>query len=73
MKFRIIVKKQESPIYITMDGRGDTVLLNIEEFKQMQAELEVLKNLAEAEDDVRNNRIMPIKDTFWDLRKKLEE
>ncbi len=68
-----LVKETREPIYITVNGRGDTVLLSIEEFKQMQAELELLKNLAEAEDDVRNNRIMPIKDTFLDLRKKLEE
>ena len=68
-----LCKETREPIYITVNGRGDTVLLSIEEFKQMQAELELLKNLAEAEDDVRNNRIMPIKDTFLDLRKKLEE
>lgn len=68
-----LCKETREPIYITVNGHGDTVFLSIEEFKQMQAELELLKNLAEAEDDVRNNRIMPIKDTFLDLKKKLEE
>lgn len=68
-----LCKETREPIYITVNGRGDTVLLSIEEFKQMQAELELLKNLAEAEDDVRNNRISAAKDTFLDLRKKLEE
>lgn len=68
-----LCKETREPIFITVNGRGDTVLLSIEEYKQMQAELELLKNLAEAEDDVRNNRVTPVKDTFLELRKKLEE
>ena len=67
-----LCKETREPIFITVNGRGDTVLLSIEEYKQMQAELELLKNLAEAEDDVRNNRVTPVKDTFLELRKKLE-
>lgn len=67
-----LCKETREPIFITVNGRGDTVLLSIEEYKQMQAELELLKNLAEAEDDVRNNRVTPAKDTFLELRKKLE-
>lgn len=67
-----LCKETREPIFITVNGRGDTVLLSIEDYKQMQAELELLKNLAEAEDDVRNNRVTPVKDTFLELRKKLE-
>ena len=67
-----LCKETREPIFITVNGRGDTGLLSIEEYKQMQAELELLKNLAEAEDDVRNNRVTPVKDTFLELRKKLE-
>lgn len=67
-----LCKETREPIFITVNGHGDTVLLSIEDYKQMQAELELLKNLAEAEDDVRNNRVTPVKDTFLELRKKLE-
>lgn len=38
----------------------------------MQSELELLKMLSESEDDVRNNRVKPVTDTFNDIRKKLE-
>ena len=38
----------------------------------MQAELELLKMLSEAEDDVRNGRVAPVEDTFNDIRKKLD-
>ena len=35
-------------------------------------ELELLKMLAESEEDVRNGRVAPIENTFDDIRKKLE-
>ena len=57
---------------ITVNGHGDTVILSLEQFNQMQSELELLKMLSESEDDVRNNRVKPVTDTFNDIRKKLE-
>ena len=38
----------------------------------MQAELELLKMLSESEDDVRNDRVKPVSDSFIDIRKKLQ-
>ena len=35
-------------------------------------ELELLKMLEEAEEDVRNGRVSPIEDTFDEIRKKLD-
>ena len=43
------------------------------EYKQMKAEVELLKMLAEAEDDVQTGRVSSMKDTFNDLRKSLLE
>ena len=67
-----LCKETRKPVYITVNGRGDTVILSLEQFNQMQAELELLKMLSESEDDVRNNRVKPVTDTFNDIRKKLE-
>ena len=67
-----LCKETREPVYITVNGRGDTVILSIEQFNQMQAELELLKMLSEAEDDVRNGRVAPVEDTFNDIRKKLD-
>ena len=39
----------------------------------MKAELELLRTLAEAENDVVNGRVAPIQDTFDDIRKSLME
>ena len=67
-----LCKETREPVYITVNGHGDIVILSLEQFNQMQAELELLKMLSESEDDVRNNRVKPVNDTFNDIRKKLE-
>ena len=67
-----LCKETREPVYITVNGHGDTVILSLEQFNHMQAELELLKMLAESEEDVRNGRISPIENTFNDIRKKLE-
>ena len=38
----------------------------------MKSRVELLEILAEAEEDVRNNRVAPISDTFADLRSMLK-
>ncbi len=64
-------RETKEPIYITVNGRGDTVVLNITEFENMKAELELLRSLAEAEDDVANGRVSTIGNTFNDIRNNL--
>lgn len=66
-----LCKDTKEPVYITVNGRGDTVLLSMAEYNQMKAEVELLKMLAEAEDDVQTGRVSSMKDTFNDLRKSL--
>ena len=66
-------KENKEAVIITVDGRGDTVSLSYEEYKNMKARIELLEVLAEAEDDVKNGRVAPISDTFDDLRKMFQE
>ena len=66
-------KEKKEAVIITVNGRGDTVSLSYEEYKNMKARIELLEVLAEAEDDVRNERVAPITDTFDDLRAMLQE
>lgn len=67
----VLCKTSKEPIFITVNGHGDTVLLNLELYKQMVAELELLRTLAEAENDVQNGNVAPVSETFDALRKKL--
>ena len=64
-------RETRKPVYITVNGRGDTVLLGITEYEQMKSELELLRMLAEAEEDVAQGRVAPVEDTFSSVRKNL--
>lgn len=66
-------RDSNTAVIITVNGKGDTVSLSYEEYKRMKSRLELLEILAEAEEDVRCDRIAPIKDTFDDIRKMLKE
>ena len=66
-------KENKEAVIITVNGRGDTVVLSYEEYKNMKARIELLEILAEAEDDVKSGRIAPITETFDDLWKMLQE
>ena len=66
-------REQKEAVIITVNGRGDTVSISYEEYKNMKARIELLEILAEAEDDVKNGRIAPISETFNDLRTMLQE
>ena len=65
-------KNNKEAVIITVNGRGDTVSLSYEQYKNMKARIELLEVLTEAENDVKNGRTAPIAETFNDLRKVLE-
>lgn len=66
-------REERNPVIITVNGRGDTAVLGIQHYYQMKAELELLRTLSEAENDVANGRVAPMQDTFDDIRKSLME
>ncbi len=65
--------EKREPVIITVNGRGDTVLLGLQEYYQMKSELELLRTLAEAEEDLKCGRIAPIQNTFNDIRTSLTD
>ena len=64
-------REERTPVIITVNGRGDTAVLGLQDYYQMKSELELLRTLAEAEDDVTNSRVAPIQETFDDIRSAL--
>lgn len=66
-------REEKEAVIITVNGRGDTVSLSYEEYKNMKMRIELLEILAEAEDDVKNDRVAPISDTFDELRAVLSK
>lgn len=66
-------KESRKAVIITVNGRGDTAILGLQDYYQMKSELELLKVLAEADEDVKNGRVAPIQDSFDEIRKSLSE
>lgn len=66
-------KEERVPVIITVNGRGDTAVLGLQDYYQMKSELELLRTLAEAEEDLKSGRVAPIKKTFDDIRSSLRE
>lgn len=66
-------REENEAVIITVNGRGDTVSLSYEEYKRMKSRIELLEILTEAEDDVKNGRVAPVRETFDDLIQMLGE
>jgi prevent-host-death family protein len=66
-------KESRDAVIITVNGRGDTAILGLQDYYQMKSELELLRTLAEAEEDVKNGRVALMQDSFDDLRASLLE
>lgn len=60
-------KTERKPIYITVNGVGDTVLLNQEVYEELEAELELLRLLAEGEADLLKGKLHDGKEVFDSL------
>lgn len=65
------MRESQEPVFITVNGREDTVLMRHVQYGKMKTELELWKMLAEAQVYVDNESTTPIKDTFSDIRKNL--
>lgn len=66
-----ICKDSGQPIYITVNGRGDSVILSLSQYNSMQEELELLKDLAESEQDVSLGKVFALDDVFNGIKKRL--
>ena len=64
-------REARRPTVITVNGRGDTVLLGYEEYSRMQSELELLSALADSECDVAEGRVSSPSTSLDNLRKQL--
>ena len=64
-------RETREAVIITVNGRGDTAVLGLRDYKQMKAELELLRTLADAEDDVKNGRVGSMQESLDTLRESL--
>jgi prevent-host-death family protein len=62
--------KTKRPIVITVNGKPDAVLIDVNKFEEQIKLLNLKVFLDEAENDIKNNRVRPIEDFFSDWDKK---
>lgn len=67
------LKENKVPTIITVNGRGDSILMGLEQYNMLVDELELLRGLADAEDDVRSGRISEVKNGFSSIRKSIKK
>jgi prevent-host-death family protein len=68
-----LTKEQQQPIYITVHGRGDTVLVDQFLYEQQMAELQLLRALAEGEKDLEDARLLTVQEVFQTLKQTINK
>jgi antitoxin YefM len=51
------VNKTKRPLVITQHGKSSAVLLDVKEYEALLDKIELLSDLAEAEEDIKNKRL----------------
>ena len=63
-------KETGKPVFITVNGRGDTVLLDNEAYQKQQMEYELLIGYLRGMEDVKNGRVGTLKELFDEIDKE---
>jgi len=64
-------RENRTAVIITVNGRGDTVSLGYQQYKEIKARLELLEMLDAGENDYQNGRVSSSEDVFSRLTTKL--
>lgn len=68
-----LCRENREAVIITVNGRGDTVSLSYELYKQIIIRLGMFEMLAESERDYREGNVYPMAETFGRLKSFLAE
>jgi prevent-host-death family protein len=73
-KISAMAKKSGEPIYLTVNGKGDLVLMSLDAYDKMAADIELLLELGAAQRDIDAGNVSPFDDKcFESLQKELDE
>ena len=68
-----LCKQTKEPIYLTKNGVGDLVVMDIESFARRESMLRLREVLLQSEYDIRNNRVHTIEETAAAMRVAIAE
>ena len=66
-------REKNTATILTVNGKGDSVILGLEKYQEIMDELELLRELAMAEEDVREGRVAPFAQSVDRIRRKIGE
>lgn len=67
-----LAKETSEPIYITLNGNGDTVLMDLEAFERREQMLKLRERLIQSEQDRLAGRVYTLDEWSERMRKKLD-
>ena len=62
----------DEPIIVKREEKSDVVILSLKDYKEKLLEIDVIRHLKKAEDDIDNDRVTPADEVFRNLREKYE-
>lgn len=62
-----LCKRTQEPVYITMNGKEDTVIMSFEAFNELYQTLKLIGKLNRSLEDIKEGRVM----TLEEVRKQL--
>ena len=65
-------KERNAATILTVNGKGDSAIMSYEKYNELMDELQLYRDLAEAEADVREGRVSLASETYDSIRKKIE-
>jgi len=73
-KISEVCHEENEPVFLTKNGRGDMVVMSIEQYEKQQALLELYKKLGKAEKESETNAAKTSHDDLMnEMREKLNE
>ena len=65
-------KQNNEATILTVNGKGDSAIMSYEKYNELMDELQLYKDLADAEEDVRQGRLSNASDMYKAICKKIK-
>ena len=65
-----LAKETKEPIYLTVNGKGDTAIIDIQTLDELYQRIELYRQLSEGLEDFRNGHVSTHEEIFGRFRKE---
>jgi prevent-host-death family protein len=68
-----LCKRTKEPVFLTKNGEGDLVVMDMETFARWESTLKLREKLLQSEADIQNARVHTVNDTAAAMRQAIAE